>query len=69
MRRLRVKQGVALTGRNRRGLLTVSAVRPPTRPAAGRPVRRQRYRRQTTTDDDDRHQRQRPLLVCPPHYV
>ena len=37
----------------------------PTRPAAGRPARRQRYRRQTTTDDDDDKQ-QRPLLVCPP---
>ena len=37
----RDKQRVALTGRNR----AVSAARPPTRPAAGLPARRQRYRR------------------------
>jgi len=32
------KQGVALTGRNRTGPPSVSAVRPPTRPAAGAPT-------------------------------
>jgi len=42
------KQGVALTGRNVTVLArrAVSAVRPPTRPAAGWPARRQRYRQQ-----------------------
>jgi len=37
--------------------MKVSAARAPTRPAAGRPARRQRYRpRQTTTPTDDRRQ-------------
>ena len=45
-----IKQGVAPTGR------AVSAARPPMRPAAGLPARRQRYRRRQTTTTDANQQ-------------
>jgi len=55
-----MKQGGALTGRNRTGppRRGVSAARPSTRSAAGRPARRQHYRQRwqtTTTDTSDRY--------------
>jgi len=54
-----MKQGVALTGRNRTGPPAMSATRPPTRSAADPPAHRQRYRRwQTTPTDNDRQRRQ-----------
>ena len=56
---IRIKQRVAITGRNRTGP-PCSVGRPTAHAPGGRPARR--YRRQTPTDDDDRHQRL--LLVC-----
>ena len=48
-------------GRNRTGRRVVSATRPPTRPTAGPPARRQRYRRQTPTDTNSEQNNTCPL--------
>ena len=57
MLRFRLKQGVALTGRNTTGLPWTVAARPPARSAARPPsARRQCYRQRQMTDDDDRRQ-------------
>jgi len=56
------KQGIALTGRSTT-CPPCSVGRPiPTRPVAGQPDRRQRYRQQTTTKDDSQQNNAGPLV-------